>query len=128
MKHKAGKRKAIKFFEDNYIMIHSLQSSEEQGCADKCLELLKKSDEDTTCTVQEKCKEENCPWYKEKPDMREKVKEYISELDAEIDRCHKLAEQNMRDESTTAAEMMMARVQTLIEVKNDLQGRLDELV
>ena len=80
------------------------------------------------CTVQKKCKEESCPWYKELPDMRKKVKEYISELNEEIDRCHKLAEQNMQDASTTAAEMMMARVQTLTEVKNDLQGRLDELV
>lgn len=62
------------------------------------------------------------------PDMREKVKEYISELDIEIDRCHKLAEQNMEDGSTTLAEMMLARVQTLTEVKNDLQGRLEELV
>ncbi|MBQ2886479.1 MAG: hypothetical protein IJE43_22395 [Alphaproteobacteria bacterium] len=60
--------------------------------------------------------------------MREKVKEYISELDIEIDRCHKLAEQNMEDGSTTLAEMMLARVQTLTEVKNDLQGRLEELV
>lgn len=62
------------------------------------------------------------------PDMREKVKEYISELDAEINRCHKLAEQNMDDEATTVAEMMVVRVQTLTEVKDDLQSRLDELI
>lgn len=62
------------------------------------------------------------------PDMREKVMEYISELDVEIDRCHKLAEQNMDDEATTVAEMMVVRVQVLTEVKNDLQGRLEELV
>lgn len=66
--------------------------------------------------------------YENQPDMREKVKEYISELDAEINRCHKLAEQNMEDDSTTLAEMMLVRVQTLTEVKNDLQGRLEELV
>lgn len=66
--------------------------------------------------------------YENQPDMREKVKEYISELDAEIDRCHKLAEQNMDDEATTIAEMMVVRVQVLTEVKNDLQGRLDELI
>lgn len=62
------------------------------------------------------------------PDMREKVMEYISELDAEIDRSHKLAEQNMNDEATTVAEMMVVRVQVLTEVKNDLQGRLEELI
>lgn len=62
------------------------------------------------------------------PDMREKVREYIEELDAEIDRCHKLAEQNMDDEATTATEMMVVRVQVLTEVKNDLESRLEELV
>lgn len=39
---KAGARKALKFFEDNYIMIHSLESKGEEGCTDKCLEILKK--------------------------------------------------------------------------------------
>ncbi len=58
-----------------------------------------------------------------KPDMREKVKEYISELEVEIERCHKLAEQNMN-----VTELMMVRTETLTEVKNDLQGRLEELV
>ena len=58
-----------------------------------------------------------------KPDMREKIKEYISELDVEIERCHKLAEQNMN-----VTELMMVRTETLTEVKNDLQGRLEELI
>lgn len=62
------------------------------------------------------------------PDMREKVKEYISELNAEIDRCHNLAEQNLQDKTTTVVEMMTVRIQTLTEVKNDLQSRLEELV
>lgn len=66
--------------------------------------------------------------YENQPDMREKLNEYISELDNEINRCHKLAEQNMNDEATTVAEMMVVRVQVLTEVKNDLQGRLEELV
>ena len=66
--------------------------------------------------------------YENQPDMREKVKEYIRELDKEIERCHHLAEQNINDEATTVAEMMVVRVQTLTEVKNDLQSRLEELV
>ena len=66
--------------------------------------------------------------YKNQPDMREKVMEYIDELDKEIERCHHLAEQNMNDEATTVAEMMVVRVQTLMEVKNDLESRLEELV
>lgn len=66
--------------------------------------------------------------YENQPNMREKVREYISELDAEIDRCHKFSEQNMGDEATTVAEMMMVRVQVLTEVKNNLESRLEELV
>ena len=66
--------------------------------------------------------------YENQPDMREKVMEYISELDKEIERCHHLAEQNMNDEATTVAEMMVVRVQTLMEVKNDLESRLEELI
>ena len=66
--------------------------------------------------------------YENQPDMREKVREYISELDVEINRCHHLAEQNMNDKATTVAEMMVVRVQTLTEVRNDLQGRLEELI
>ena len=66
--------------------------------------------------------------YENQPDMRAKVTEYISELEAEIDRCQKLAVQNMDDGAATAAEMMAVRVQTLTEVKNDLQGRLEEIV
>ena len=61
--------------------------------------------------------------YENQPDMREKIKEYISELNVEIERCHKLAEQNMN-----VTELMMVRTETLTEVKNDLQGRLEELV
>ena len=66
--------------------------------------------------------------YENQPNMREKVKEYIEELNEEIERCRNLAEQNMDDEATTVAEMMIVRVQVLTEVKNDLQGRLEELV
>ena len=66
--------------------------------------------------------------YENQPDMREKVREYISELEVEIKRCTKIAEQNMNDDATTLAEMMFARMQTLTEVKNDLQSRLEELV
>ena len=66
--------------------------------------------------------------YETKPDMREKVKEYISELDVEIDRCHKLAEEHMNDEAEVLADRVIVRLKTLIEVKNDLQSRLEELV
>lgn len=63
--------------------------------------------------------------YENQPDMREKVKEYISELDAEYDRCIKWIEEHISDESVAPMKM---RAKTLNEIKNDLQGRLEELI
>ena len=65
--------------------------------------------------------------YENQPDMREKVKEYIGELDAEYDRCMDWIEEHINGESCQVSEMEM-RAKTLMEVKNDLQGRLEELV
>ena len=65
--------------------------------------------------------------YENQPDMREKVKEYIDELDAEYDRCMEWIEENMDGEACQVSAMEM-RTKTLMEVKNDLQGRLEELV
>lgn len=39
---KVDMRKALKFFEDNYVMINSLETKDEKGCTDKCLEILKR--------------------------------------------------------------------------------------
>ena len=61
------------------------------------------------------------------PDMREKVKEYISELDAEIERCMDWIEEHMDGEACQVSAMEM-RAKTLNEVKNDLESRLEELV
>ena len=71
--------------------------------------------------------------YENQPDMREKVREYISELDAEIDRCHKEILNLSYDEvqvrvNKAEIDVYMSRARTLTEVKNDLQGRLEELV
>lgn len=59
--------------------------------------------------------------YENQLDMREKVKEYISELDKEIERCELI----LRNISDLIAE---SRLETLVEVRNDLKGRLEELV
>ena len=61
------------------------------------------------------------------PDIREKVKEYISELDAEYDRCMDWIEEHIDGEACQVSAMEM-RVKTLMEVKNDLESRLEELV
>ena len=71
--------------------------------------------------------------YENQPDMREKVKEYISELDTEIDRCHKKIEELSYDEICKRANKSeinyyFARREALSQVKNDLQGRLDEVI
>ena len=69
------------------------------------------------------------------PDMREKVREYISELDSEYDRCIEQAESILveigdYDEKPMPLNYikLVERAETLHEVKNDLQGRLEELV
>ena len=61
------------------------------------------------------------------PDMRDKVKEYITELNEEISRCEKWIEENISAESCKVSSME-SRVQTLNEVRCDLESRLEELV
>ena len=65
--------------------------------------------------------------YENQPDMREKIREYIDELDAEYDRCMEWIEGHMDGESCQVTAMEM-RAKTLNEIKNDLQSRLEELV
>lgn len=64
-----------------------------------------------------------------KPDMREKVKEYIGELDTEIKRLESDLEKQMTYNveacKVTATE---SRLNAIIEVKNDLLGRLEEVI
>lgn len=62
------------------------------------------------------------------PDMREKVMEYISELDTELNRCRSWLNDNREKLGSVSFERMYGRINALIEVKNDLQGRLEELV
>ena len=76
--------------------------------------------------------------YENQQDMREKVKEYISELDVEIDKLDKVLEDMITEPEKETVQQVQkdkivyenikSRVQTLMEVKNDLQGRLEELV
>ena len=72
--------------------------------------------------------------YENQPDMREKVREYISELDVEIDRCVDEAESILAaigdyDEKSMPTNYIRLeeRANVLGEVKNDLEGRLEEL-
>ena len=65
--------------------------------------------------------------YENQPDMREKIREYIDELDAEYDRCMEWIEGHMDGESCQVTAMEM-RAKTLNEVRCDLKSRLEELV
>lgn len=60
----------------------------------------------------------------DKPDMREKIKEYISELDTEIDRLGDL----LKNTDSPYDLQIKGRLNAIIEVKNDLLGRLEEVI
>ena len=73
--------------------------------------------------------------YENQPDTREKVKECISELDMEIDRCVDEAESILAtigdyDEKPMPTNYIRLeeRAKVLGEVKNDLESRLEELI
>lgn len=65
--------------------------------------------------------------YENQPDMREKVKEYIGELEIEIDRCEQCIIDNGIETETTN-NMLLTRCETLHEIIGDLKGRLEERI
>lgn len=73
--------------------------------------------------------------YENQSDMREKIREYIDELDAEYDRCTDQAESILAAIGDYDEKLMplnyiklVERAEVLMEVKNDLQSRLEELI
>ena len=56
--------------------------------------------------------------------MREKIKEYIGELDTEIDRLEGL----LKNTDSPYDLQIKGRLNAIIEVKNDLLGRLEEAI
>jgi hypothetical protein len=62
--------------------------------------------------------------YENQPDMRKKVKEYIGELNTEIDRLENL----LKNTDNPYDLQIKGRLNAIIEVKNDLLGRLEEVV
>ena len=61
------------------------------------------------------------------PNMRDKIKEYIGEIETEIKRCEQCIIDN-GSEAETTNNMLIVRCQTLHEVVNDLNGRLEERI
>lgn len=62
--------------------------------------------------------------YENQPDMGEKIKEYIGELDVEIKRLEDL----LKNMDSPYDLRVKGRLEAIIEVRNDLQSRLDEVV
>ena len=56
--------------------------------------------------------------------MREKIKEYVGELDTEIDRLEDI----LKNTDSPYDLQIKGRLNAIIEVKNDLLGRLDEVI
>lgn len=66
--------------------------------------------------------------YENLPNMRDKIKEYISELNVEIMRCMEWQTENIDMAGSLEFEKYITRIETLQEVRNDLKGRLEELI
>ena len=50
---KAGVKDTLRLYKDNFVMITSLEVSDEQVCADKCLQMLEKHVEQNCEPVKE---------------------------------------------------------------------------
>lgn len=61
--------------------------------------------------------------YKTEPDIREKVTEYINELDTEIMR---ITNDFLKENNSDDNAKLEARLDTIVDVKNDLLSRLSE--
>ena len=66
--------------------------------------------------------------FDDQSDMREKIKEYICELDTEIKRCGKKRNEYNKEDDEVGEFVMHSRLQALTEVKNNLQSILDEVI
>lgn len=62
--------------------------------------------------------------YENHPDIREKIREYINELNTEIDRLENL----LKSTDSPYDLQIKGRLNAIIEVKNDLLGRLEEVI
>lgn len=66
--------------------------------------------------------------YENQSDMREKVKEYINELDTEIKRCEEELQKYYKNNEDVGVIHIQSRINTLIDAKNDLESILDEVI
>lgn len=86
----------------------------------QCLFVYAEADFDSNQKMQEPL--QKLYQYENQPDMREKIKEYIGDLDMEIDRLEDL----LKNTDSPYDLQIKGRLNAIIEVKNDLLGRLEE--
>lgn len=65
--------------------------------------------------------------YENQLDMKEKIREYISGLNAEVKRLESQLEKYINEEAYMVTKIE-EKMSTLIDVKNNLQGILDEVI
>jgi|BioPla2DNA2_1021312.scaffolds.fasta_scaffold138670_2 hypothetical protein len=61
------------------------------------------------------------------PDMRDKVKEYINEIEVELERLEDILKPS-NGMSNIDRVATLSRIDTLLDVKTDLRNRLEELI
>lgn len=66
--------------------------------------------------------------YENQPDIREKVKEYISEFNTEIERAEKELQKYYNNNADIGVISMQSKIDTLIEVKNNLLEKFKEVI
>ena len=92
----------------------------------QCMFVYAEADLDSNQKMQESL--QKLYQYENQPDMREKIREYIGELDMEINRCENELQKYYKSNGDIGVISMQNRIQVLIEVKNDLLGRLEEVI
>lgn len=116
-------RKIPDMFREHGVLVHQI-CKKEQVHVDNVIGVIKIESANSAC-YWTPCHDVDNKIYM--PDMRPKIEEYITELDQEIDRCDSEIKKYW-DEDACKVAAFEARAQALIDVKNDLQGRLEELV
>ena len=61
------------------------------------------------------------------PDMKDKVKEYINEIEVELERLEDILKPS-NGMSNIDRVATLSRIDTLLDVKTDLRNRLEELI
>lgn len=95
---KAGARKSLQFFKDNLTMIRSLEAKDEEGCSEKCLNILQR--------YVDSCESEEAPQQPMRELNRVALHQVTNHLLDELDKCN-TARINAIKEDKIASEIAM---------------------